>query len=534
MNRLYIFAIGGSGERVLKSLALTLAAGTPINANEVIPVIVDNDAESAALKDCERILTAYGTTDGDNGVHTLYEKAFGNDTSQWPSFCSTVIRNPILLNVAGNTIGNLEGIIDCPTESNRKEDREKNELIRSISIERDLLFTKEDLEMPLTVGFIGNPNIGSVVLNSLFFDDSAFTSILSGIQSNDGVMVIGSLFGGTGAAGFPLIVNTFNDITDKTRKPVLGGIAILPYFDTNLSTPAPGAPAVGAKWGVNSETFATKTRAALMYYDDYMMGVDCMYYVGDDKHQVHKYAVGAKAQDNQVNLVELLSAMSIIDFAKQNHNDSTIYKQPIWGFSDEGRSSNVSGITNEEIRNAFVKFQMLELMMKNEEFMKKAIGKGPNDLNSEFVNKIHFTEEIRTSIITNDIPKHVPATGLNQLFKEWDKWVADLSNSKAVRKMNLFNHSVKTDGENITKNFCAEGEFGIAKTITKHVGGVLGMGGHDVTEALPPEILDAMFDVFRSLPDSMKRNVSEYQIIPYELLIISKALDKVINEKCSL
>ena len=528
MNRLYIFAIGGSGERVLKSLAMVLAAGTPIEANEVVPVIVDNDAESAALKDCERILTAYGNTEGDNGVHTLYEKAFGNDASQWPSFCKTVIRKPILLNVAGNAIGNLKGIIACPSESNRPEEKDNNIFIRSISIERDLLFTNEDQEMPLTAGFVGNPNIGSVVLKSLSFTDPQFTSIYSEIHSNDGVIVIGSLFGGTGAAGFPLIVNTFNQIADPTKKPVLGGLAVLPYFDTNRAQVAPDDVSIDkSRYDVKSETFATKTRAALMYYDDYMMGVDCMYYVGDDKRRVYSHAVGGKAQRNSVNLVELLSAMSIIDFAKQDHSESTVYKQPIWGFSDDGTVSNVSGITNPDIRRAFVKFKMMEELRKNDEFLKYAICQ----LNSEFVSGFHFTDEVRVSTFTDNVIKHKPAIGLNHLLKEWDSWTGDLAADNAVRKLRIFNQEVKTDANNFTKNFLTESDYGIAKTKTESKGF---FNKKFVTLALKPGILDTMLDVYKNLPESMKKNVAEYQILPYELLVISKALDRVIDEKCSL
>lgn len=529
MNRLYVFAIGGSGERVLKSLAMVLAAGTPIEANEVIPVIVDNDADSAALKDCERILNAYGHTEDDNGVHTLYTKAFGNDTAQWPSFCKTIIRKPILLNVAGNTIGNLKGIISCPSESNRPEDKDNNAFIRSISIERDLLFTHEDQTMPLTVGFVGNPNIGSVVLKSLSFTDPQFTSIYSEIHSNDGVIVIGSLFGGTGAAGFPLIVNTFNQLTDKTKKPVLGGLAILPYFDTNKAQVAANDASINKeKWDVNSETFATKTRAALMYYDDYMMGVDCMYYVGDDKRRVYTHSVGGQAQKNSVNLVELLSAMSIIDFAKQKHSESTVYKQPIWGFSDDGTLSNTSGITNLDIKKALVKFKMLEEMLKNEVFLKKAI----SELKSDFVAELHFTEEVLQSTITDGIIKHKQATGLNKLLKEWDQWLEDLGAEAASRKMRLFNQEVKTDADNFTKNFLAESSYGIAKTKTSSSGIIFNR--KEVTEAISPKILDTMHEVYKGLPQAMKTNVTEYQTIAYELLVISKALDKVLDEKCSL
>ena len=529
MNRLYVFAIGGSGERVLKSLAMVLAAGTPIEANEVVPVIVDNDANSAALKDCERILTAYGNTQGDNGVHTLYERAFGKDASDWPSFCKTIVRKPILLNVAGDSIGNLKGIIACPSESNRPEEKDNNVFIRSISIERDLLFTHEDQSMPLTVGFVGNPNIGSVVLKSLSFTDPQFTSIYSEIHSNDGVIVIGSLFGGTGAAGFPLIVNTFNQITDPTKKPVLGGVAVLPYFDTNKAQVSADEVSIDKdKYDVNSETFATKTRAALMYYDDYMMGVDCMYYVGDDKRRVYPHAVGGKAQRNNVNLVELLSAMSIVDFAKQDHSECTVYKQPIWGFSTEdGTSSNVSGITNHDIRRAFVKFRMLEEILKNDEFLKKAI----SELKSTFVSDLHFTEEVRLSTFTNSVIKYKPATGLNHLLKEWDSWLGDLSAAGAIRKLRIFNDGVKTEDLSFTSNFLADSGYGVAKTETKK-GGLFSR--KEVTEPVKPAILTTMFEVYKDLPESMKKDVAEYQILPYELLVISKALDKVIDEKCTI
>ena len=529
MNRLYVFAIGGSGERVLKSLAMVLAAGTPIEANEVVPVIVDNDANSAALKDCERILTAYGNTEGDNGVRTLYERAFGKDAGEWPSFCKTIIRKPILLNVAGDAIGNLKGIIACPSESNRPEEKDNNVFIRSISIERDLLFTHEDQTMPLTVGFVGNPNIGSVVLKSLSFTDPQFTSIYSEIHSNDGVIVIGSLFGGTGAAGFPLIVNTFNQITDPTKKPVLGGVAVLPYFDTNKAQVSADEVSIDKdKYDVNSETFATKTRAALMYYDDYMMGVDFMYYVGDDKRRVYPHAVGGKAQRNNVNLVELLSAMSIVDFAKQDHSEGTVYKQPVWGFSDNGTASNVSGITNYDIRRAFVKFKMLEEILKNGEFLKKAI----SELNSKFVSELHFTEEVRMSTFTDDVIKYKPATGLNHLLKEWDSWMGDLSAVGAVRKLRIFNDEVKTVDNNFTSNFLADSGYGIAKTVTRKEGI---FSRREVIDALKPAILDTMLEVYdKNLTESMKKNVAEYQILPYELLVISKALDRVIDEKCTI
>lgn len=198
MNNLYVFAIGGSGERVMRSLIMLLAAGVKINANSVTPVFVDNDKNSAALTRCKNLISFYnkGLSGGTAGIGTLCQLI---PAEQRGSFFQTKINDPILLDIAGNTIGNLEQIIG----NLKKED----ELQRLVLEERNLLFSQDDLEMPLTVGFVGNPNIGSVVLNTLSFRDPQFATILQNATTGDGVVVVGSLFGGTGAAGFPLIVN---------------------------------------------------------------------------------------------------------------------------------------------------------------------------------------------------------------------------------------------------------------------------------------------------------------------------------------
>ena len=43
MSKLYVFAIGGTGSRVLRSLTMLAAAGVDIQANEIVPVIIDPD-----------------------------------------------------------------------------------------------------------------------------------------------------------------------------------------------------------------------------------------------------------------------------------------------------------------------------------------------------------------------------------------------------------------------------------------------------------------------------------------------------------
>ena len=45
----YIFCIGGTGARVMKSLAMLLATGVEIHTDEIVPIFIDPDASAADL-----------------------------------------------------------------------------------------------------------------------------------------------------------------------------------------------------------------------------------------------------------------------------------------------------------------------------------------------------------------------------------------------------------------------------------------------------------------------------------------------------
>ena len=134
MNNLYVFAIGGTGERVMKSFVMMLAAGVKVGASQVRPVFIDNDAESRALTDCKEIIESYRNER--YGFHHLCTQFNGN------SFAQTEIAEPIVLDRAGGSIGNLSRMIKGPDVRNDDPEYEKkNEEINSIMAERDLLFT---------------------------------------------------------------------------------------------------------------------------------------------------------------------------------------------------------------------------------------------------------------------------------------------------------------------------------------------------------------------------------------------------------
>ena len=527
MNNLYVFAIGGSGERVMKSLIMMLTTGMPLGAKKLIPVFVDNDVKSNALTSCLDLINYYrsnpetGHTDK-VGLHTLCGKTSG-DLGKVPTFAQVEVGEPVILNIAGEHIGNLDKIIGNLNTKDKYED--------SINEEKNLLFTEDDLEMPLTVGFVGNPNIGSVVLNSLSLQGDSFTTIEGDAGSSDGVFVIGSLFGGTGAAGFPLIVNKFMS-DDNAHKPLLGGVAVLPYFNLNAGDGTEGLIDT-KRFDVDCETFTSKTRAALMYYDEYMRNMHYMYYVGDSsKRSLYPHFVGGKKQENPYNIIEVMAALSVVNFSNKDANskpNDVVYQMPIWDF-DKETLSNISSIRNKALKRSLVKFQMMKAMFESTDFIKWNIEQG-----HEFVKDIKFDSEMRDAVLNKDHDNNYPlAWSLRNMFEQWDKWMGELGGNRVKRQLQIFNsNGVTVTRENISQLFFSDNPNGIAKTETVREWEICPPRRVERTKVLSPQIEDAMLKAYRSL-GVKTATASREKSLSTLLLVISKALDDVIDNYCDL
>ena len=529
MRNLYIIAIGGSGERILKSFVMLMTAGVPVGAEHIHPVIIDNDEDSHALTQCLDLIRFYRSNPtssqpkehGRTGAHHLYNM-ISADASDWGSFFSAIIDEPVVLNRAGSEIGNLANVIGGI-------DDESNPLYKIVKEELDLLFTQDDLDMPLNVGFVGNPNIGSIVLNSLSLQEDAFKEIKDNLSSNDGVIVLGSLFGGTGAAGIPLVVNTLHAIAPANR-PTIGTVAVLPYFKLQGEDKANIIDV--ERWDVNSDSFETKTRAALMYYDQYMKDqTDYQYYAGDgDAKDVFDHNVGGDSQNNRTHIVELLSAMSIIDFSKQSSHGNVTYKIPIWGInqSDGVSSTNISGASNAEVKKALAKFQMLKVIFQNPNFLTWAVNNEQN-----YVTGIGIDQMIIESVaVPGKDTSFAHAWGINNLFQEWDKWFSELGLDTAKRPFMLYKSVTEATDSNIAELFYSNETSGkgIAKVGRRTVGSIFNR--HEEEYAIPAEISQALKTVYQKRYPRGVTGIDSEKKIGTMLKIISDALDIVINDKC--
>ncbi|MBQ3243999.1 MAG: hypothetical protein IJB01_05275 [Bacteroidaceae bacterium] len=526
MDNLYVFAIGGSGERVVKSLVMMLATGMNVGAQRIIPVFIDNDEKSKAYLKCKDLIKFYNAdpeVDRKFGANTLY-KRFDANPEKWGSFFHTQIADPIVLNKTGEAIGNLRDVIGF------REDK-SNEVACSISEEINLLFTNDDLEMPLSVGFVGNPNIGSIVLNSLSLQDEKFEAIKRSITPNDGVIAVGSLFGGTGAAGMPLVINTFKNL-DETHKPILGGIAVLPYFTTD------GQPGDNEKvnldikrYDVKSDAFLTKTRAALMYYDKHMkVGYDYMYYVGNSEApDTFRHCRGGANQDNPYHIIEAMAALSVIDFSNMKKQQDIVYKRPVFGFNQENGSlsTNLSGIKNPDFARCLVKFQIMKEMFKGEAkedyMLKWAV-----DTNKDYVCEIGFDNVFRDSILGKNTTID-QAWGVCGLMREFDAWMDDLSKDYIKRRFLLYNKTAQgVTADNVTTHFYTDENYGIAKI--SPAGFIALLNPETYKKA---DIASHMQKAFRGeYPNTNRNRIAEGATLPMLFKTISLALDKVLDENC--
>ena len=310
MSKLYIFGIGGTGCRVMKSLTMLLAAGVKCDADTIIPIIIDRDMANADLTKTKSII--------DN-----YIKLNGNAPKANEENRNRFFNTPMVL---------LNGKLCMQLKDGAqvfKEYIQRDEMSKSNMALIDALFSKDAQSMNMTVGFQGVPNIGSVVLNQ-FEDAPIFQSFAQNFAAGDKIFIISSIFGGTGASGFPLLLKTLRmenaalNNWSLVNKAAIGAISVMPYFEVSKTEDAESR--------VKSDTFVDKAKAALSYYKTIDKELETLYYIADNKKTTYEHHKGGSEQANPAHFVEMAAAMSILDFAnspitRDANNPTTSYKE---------------------------------------------------------------------------------------------------------------------------------------------------------------------------------------------------------------
>lgn len=307
-KKLYLFGIGGTGSRVIKSLAMLLASGCKLqnNFDIVIPILIDPDTGNGDLNRTKDILKLYQEIRQE--IHHPDDFFFQeiktvNELANNAPIVNSDYFQFNLNDVDQSTFGQYIGFNSLYEDYNSSSDDKS--FVR-------MLYSDKNLQSNLNVGFKGNPNMGAVVLNQ-FTDSEDFSRFGQTFNDGDAVFIINSIFGGTGAAGFPLLLKNLRGNSNipnsaKIKESKIGGITYLPYFSLNK------------KDEINSDSFEDKAKIAIDYYNRTIIKknqVDSLYIIGNKGNTKYfDYAVGGKEQKNNAHFLELAGALAIFDFCK--------------------------------------------------------------------------------------------------------------------------------------------------------------------------------------------------------------------------
>lgn len=294
MGRLYVYAIGGSGSRVLRSLTMLLANGI-VCKDEIVPIIIDPDYSNGDLIRTVDLMHLYSK------IHSTLQFSNSTENKFFLTEISPFGNGEFLLPLIGTSGVSFESYIELSTMSKENQAFMK------------MLFSEKNLSSDMNVGFKGNPNIGSIVLNQ-FTQSSEFKTFENDFVQGDRVLIISSIFGGTGASGFPLLLKTLRTSSNTALASApIGAVTLLPYFNLKVNSDS----------AIQADSFITKTKAALNYYEKNVTGngtLNDMYYLGDDfTSDGYENCDGGEGQQNKAHLIELLAALAVVDFSSKDH-----------------------------------------------------------------------------------------------------------------------------------------------------------------------------------------------------------------------
>ena len=295
-KKVFVFCIGGTGERVMKSITMLMAAGMSTNGYTVIPIIIDPHLDLNEKKNLQTLIDKY----------IAINKSLKKDGNAPIGYFNSEMQLIGNINTQTNNV-NKEAGDDRPFSEflnvgNLGKNSLNNYLVQT-------LYTTDSLNSRLSVGFRGNPNVGTVVLEEMLSGASWYDAFKNHCGQNDRVFIISSIFGGTGASGYPLLERKIRETKDSqtVSKVFMGAVTVLPYYGLT------DAKKNNSK--IDSANFKTKAKAALAYYENTVKS-DLLYYVGESELQAY-HENDEKKQEDKANFIELVAASALFDFLQR-------------------------------------------------------------------------------------------------------------------------------------------------------------------------------------------------------------------------
>ena len=401
MAKLYVFGIGGTGSRVLRSFTMMLAAGVHVKTDEIVPIIIDPDASNADLTRTVALMNTY------RAVRSNLSFSENEETTFFRKELTQLLVN-YTLHIQDTDDKSFQQFIDLPSMG-----KPSQAMMR-------MLFSEKNLAASMEVGFKGTPNIGSVVLNQIV-NSNDFIEFANNFEQGDKIFIVSSIFGGTGASGFPLLLKTLrtgttfpnNDIINNAE---IGAITILPYFKLKADDESE----------IDSSTFISKTKSALAYYENNISkngSINALYYLGDNMSGSYENHEGGSAQQNDAHLIEFLAATAIVDFSNKEH-PNTVNKE--LGLHDLTGNVTFDSFYDEQKQLLFA--PLTEFILMSNCLTHKYNYYSSKSFNA---NNENFASLYNSSFMTN----------LKSLSRSYIEWLGEMDGNK--RSLSLFNLKVE-------------------------------------------------------------------------------------------
>src|SRR5436305_15139955 len=299
----YIIGVGGTGAKCVESVIHLCAAGLmPADGQTLFAMFVDPDGANGSLGRAQRLLTSY---------YDSREIHIGNT-----DLFKTRLRiaDPDVWSPLNDRPERLDNFFSYNVL------REQNPAAAHLF---DVLYSEEEKTTSLERGFRGHPSIGAAVLAATveLDQDEPWRTLRDQIALDVGngqmakVILCGSVFGGTGAAGVPtiarLVDGVFREAADNNNQPNfrIGALLMLPYFSFDK------VQEEGIK--ANAEDFLLNNQTALDYYykQDDLDVFDAAYLLGNDYlTNMLSSSLGGNAQENEPHVLEFYAALGALHF----------------------------------------------------------------------------------------------------------------------------------------------------------------------------------------------------------------------------
>jgi hypothetical protein len=197
----------------------------------------------------------------------------------------------------------------------------------------DCLYAESEHSMELDVGFRGKPHIGAASILSQSSSDGPFWSDLQDIiqSTRTGrevrIFLMGSIFGGMGASGFPTIARRLRkEVREAGGNVKISGALFLPYF--MFSSPDDNQDQDVAR----STAFLEQTHGALYFYENLLRRepdiLDSLYLLGwSPLINLGYHEKGGQRQVNPPMIPELYGALAAAhSFKSDDGGESNIYQ----------------------------------------------------------------------------------------------------------------------------------------------------------------------------------------------------------------